>query len=800
MVLDSLYILYEYGISLNNIRLLQREGLIFDDLNLENKKIQQLSVRKPALVSKVMQIISEIPDAEVKDNLSQLLGEGISENIVKKLKKLQFSYQDLDKITFEEFNAYYNTNKLSLYKKIKSAFLAIEQKKGRVSFYQIEKEIRGILDLLAFGETIKLETLEKSISLNSSEEKVEIILNKLIQDNYIERNENDIGRHYPVLNDYLVSDFAGKEIFVKRLQGVSSAKLSQQYNYSRQGIINIEKRVLQRMPLFREDLMYAGKFKNFSLNKELFCKMFNVNEIIYNYLNLKYKKGEKLVIEDLYNGEYTERQRRIILRYSGYFINQDGELTELSKLNIFREVFRKYATNFVKDEDMIGKFNEYIIKNNLPLSYISDANSIRGLSNRVTNAIRGKGNTYRYYDFEMISEDVIKELLLLVDLETGIYNMKKLYIENNMLMTEIDIRTEFELHNLFKQVIKVKNIKYNRMPEFTVGNINKNDFLEGLFREYAPVDLTCFLEFVEENWGLRTDSTRSYIFANLHKYIDGNVIKTDYIDLSDKKLEKLSNLLTGSLYTVEQMIAVGKQVTADFGNQFINNMTLSKINYTLRNNYILHNKYSSLDCYFRKLLLANDYFYNEHLPIYRSQTFGHVLYNLEKTYEIFKVEKDIYITYKRLAQSNITKLDIMNYIEGVIAFVGRNEYFTLDSIRKQGFTHHIYKWGFDPIFYERIIWTSDEIRTIQTSSGYIFKITNELFSLKDFLYDIVLSKRVIDIYDLIQQTKEVYSIKVEEYKVLYLLKDTDIYYSKEMHKFYADKEDYYEEVYENDRN
>lgn len=796
----SLYVLCLYGISLNQVRNLVKKNISLDDFERQTEEIDNLSIHKPTLVRRITNIIPTITTEEKENNLYQLVHEGLSENIINSLIEIGLDYHNLNKLTLEQFNKLMGGQRKSVYSKVLVAFEKVEESKGRIPRKKLKDSIMEILTKQKVDETLEVEEIKGVLSVEYKD-KIDVkllqsIINELYTYGYIEYNSGNVKRHYPKLMDYLSGKINDKDIFLKRLQGHTLAVIAKEFQYSRQGVRNIEKRTIKRMPIYEEELRYKSIFENFDIPQNLFCKVFREPIEVYYFLGLKYKKGEKSIMKDIYNTRYTEQQRRIILRYYKCFLDKNDEIKEISKMSVFEEVLARYALNSVTDDDLIDKYNEYIVKNNLTV-HISRETSLRGFSDRSQICIKGKSNTYRYYDFNVLT-DVIDSLKDLLQLDTGVYSMKKIFRDNHELMEGIDIRSEYELHNLYRRMIEMDDVTYKRMPEFTVGNIDKKRFLIGLFKEYSPVSLDEFVDFVEELYGLRRDSLTSYILGNLNDYLDGDIIKTNYVEPSDEEYKQLENLLTKPIYTVDEVKRLGASIDDNFDEKFINNMTLKRLGYQIRNNFILNNNYDSVDEYFRKMILSEDYFINEYLPIYKTQTFGSVIYNLEKNFEIFKIEKNVYATFKKLSEAGITINDILDYRSKLLDFIGYDDtkYFTLYSIREEGFEHALDELGFSDIFYERLIWAFEEFRAIQTSSGYILKKTDTNLSIRQFLYAYVSEKRVVKLDDLIDYIEEVYNIHLETSKVIYSLRQTDAFYSEELYKFYIDKEDFFEEVYE----
>lgn len=795
----SLYALCLFGISLNQVKKLVRNGITISDFQNHTEKISDLAMHKPAVVKNITDIIPLIKQEELEDNPYQLAHKGLSLVIINNLVQLDVKYHDLHKLTLEQFNELMGGNRTSVFNKIISAFEEVEISKGRYPLRKLKGSILTIFNNLSLEESITVEEIKEKISSETPIDVSLVEINSILEDlqasNKIKHQNNGYLMSYPNIIDFLSGEFKDKDIFIRRLQGYSLAQVAEEYDYSRQGIRNIEIRVLKKMPVFEEDYRYASDFEKFDIPRDLFLKLYEEPIEVYFYLNARYKKGQKLILDDVFNTKYTENQRKFILRYYNRFLNKQGEVKEITKKTVFEEVVTKHALNSVTDAEIVEKFNEYIIKNNLPKSYLSDESSLRGISDRCQNIIRGKGNTYRYYDFDVLTKNLIESLKEQLQLSTGVYSMKKIFRENSDIMEDLDIRTEYELHNLYRRMIEVDKVIYTRMPEFKVGLITKREFLIGLFKEYSPIPLKEFVKLVEEIYGLRSDSLTSYIISNLNEYLYEENIKTDYIEMTEDERYRFVSLLTEPIYTIEELKKLCIQLGNNFDEKFINNMTLSPLGYQIKSNFVLSDRYNSIDDYFRNLILSGDYFYNEYLPLYRTQSFKAVIYNLERSFEIFKIEKDVYMTFKKLSESGITVEDILDYKRSLSEFIVEDEkkYFTLHMLREEGFNHYLDSLGFSDIFYERLICAFEGYRAVQTTTGYILKNTNSAISLKAFLYEYVSKKRVVRLEDLIDDICIIYGISLDASKVIYLLKQVDVFYSEELYKFYIDKEDFFEE-------
>ena len=75
----------------------------------------------------------------------------------------------------------------------------------------------------------------------------------------------------------------------------------------------------------------------------------------------------------------------------------------------------------------------------------------------------------------------------------------------------------------------------------------------------------------------------------------------------------------------------------------------------------------------------------------------------------------------------------------------------------------------------------------------MFKL-GEPVSLKSFLSHLVNKKKIVNIYDLIAEIKEVYEFGfMEKHKIVEVIKKLGMYYDEIMEKIYFDIDYYYEE-------
>ena len=800
----SLYHLIGYNnVSLRTIqKLVDDDGLTVHDFLLNTTKVHSILGNRKSVIEKINTAIKMVSVEQFKQPcLFHLSITGLSQHNILFLQSLNITYSELKDFTLENFFSKSSISRASTYKRIMKAYNEFQKllpptpnNKEEIIVDSVDSEylIKEYIDTLNPGTffTVK-QLLEEIPGLTSDDFQDFSKKNLLVSKGLWYRKK------YGELKTYLNenSGVRNRDVLIRRIQNETLQEISEDLNVTRQAISLRQKAALKSIPLTEEELLYSCFFENFICSKDLFCKLFSVDDQIFNFLTMRLQKGTKNILDNLTEYPFTNHQKKIILNNFNGFINHKNELKSLNKNVVFEDVIFYYGKNSTNDSEIFLKFNEHILKNNYDLDLFEDSGPLRGLSERCQYALRDRGNNYRYYDFEKLNEEEIVKLKELLNLSPGIYSMRKIFNDYINFMKSIDIRNENELHNLYKSFIEIPNVFYNRMPEFAIGNIEKNEFLIHLFHEQSPIQIDDFVSYVNENYGLKKTSLKSHIQMFLSEYVSNEIIRVNYEELSDEESSYLKTLLTEEIHTVDEISKLGNQKFSNFHDKFINNMLLKQLGYTIRGEFILSNSYGRVERFFIQNILENEYFVNERLPINRTQIFWKVIYDLEKNLDLLKVEKDMYITASKLEKSGVPKTLIMDFQNKVMEFASDLQYFSIPLLRKKGFTHKLFDLGFESIFYDRILWADTRIKTITLSAGYLFIVQHEDVSLVNFLEWLLYEFEIIDGFDLMDYIKDLYHVQIDFQRAVTLLQRKNIYYSSELNKFYCDKNTFFEEIY-----
>lgn len=805
----GIYILGEYGISLHQIKFLLDEGYTLADFEENTELAQQLSRKKNLLYNKIKNALP-IDSSLFNDSVYKLVAADLSLKNIELLKRHNISYKDIKDLTYPSFVDILQstTSKEAVYHRIKNAFEKVEESIEAFPTDANKKLYNALLtqlfDSLPPRNFISLFEIKRyllrKLHINAKEideNLIKEILEKKLEKDLISSDGLMFAKKYIKITCYLKeNNFKDKDILVSKLNNATLQDIADEYGVSRERIRQRLRKTLNNLPITEECLIYQKTFEQYDWNEELFNLVFKEHPYVYRFLKLKFKKGNKDILNCLDDIPFKPEERNLVIKYFNHYVNYENQIVPYSnKLALFEHLVFNFGEVAVQPDEFIEIANEYVTNKEFSEYLMFDKNSINGLADRSNRVIRTNRYGFRYYNLNNLETHEINHLKQLLNLEPGIYSTAKLFKENIELMNELNIHSEHELHNIYKKIIVVPGVEYTRMPEFSVGDVSKEEFMTLLFNELAPILVDDFVTYVEKEYGLKSSSMRALIYSDYIKYLHGNMIVVHHTQVTKEELNLLKNLLNRNLYTLDELTKLGESVDKDFRNKFINNHTLLQVGYYIRGMFILNKKYSSIEQYFLEHILEQDIFHNTRLPAYQTSSFTATLYELEKSLDAIRIDRDLYITSKRLNASGLRKEKLVEYRDAVFAFAAQMEYFTLPQIRLAGFNHPLEEYSFNDTFYERIIWSHPEIRSIHMASHIIFNTSSSEANFTSFIHYIMSKSIQMDLYTFIQKIYREYKINLNPHKLVEIVNNSSMYYSAEMERIYLNKDAFYKDIY-----
>lgn len=802
----------EYSISLHQIKNLVDDGFTIADFKENTEIVKHLSKKKKSLYNKIQNIVHEIDLTVFNESVYKLAAADLSEKNIKLLKQHEISYKDIEDLSYETFVSILKSenSKEAVFQRIKDAYEKAEALL-EASFDEAntnEKIYTNLLtqlfESLPPRKFVSLLEIKQYLLRNSkrpvgelNDELIQQMLEKKIKKNLIYKVDLMFAKKYTKITKYFEeNNFKNKDILIQKLNNKTLQEIADEYNLTRERIRQIINKIINDMPVMEEFLIYKPIFEQYDWNEDLFVMVYDELPYVYRLLKLKFKKGTKNILDNLENISLTQNQQSIVIQYFNHYINFENKIVPFSnKIGLFEHLVYNLGAVAVQPDEFIEIANEFIESKNLSNHLKFDKNSVNGLADRSNYVLRTNRYGFRFYNINDLETHEIHQLKQLLNLEPGIYSTAKLFRENIELMNSLNIDSEYELHNLYKKIINIASVEYTRMPEFSVRNISKNEFMRSLINELAPISIDNFANHIEQEYGLKAASVKALIYSDYLEFIHGNELISHHNEINETELNQLKSLLIKNLYTIDELSQKGKALNRNFRDKFINNYTLLQVGYYIRGMCIINKKYSSVEQYFLEHILNQEVFQNTRSSAYQTSSFNTTLYALEQSLDAIRIDRDLYITSKKLNAVGIHKEKLIEYREAVYSFASNIPYFTLPQIRKLGFSHELEDFGFSDLFYERIIWSHPSIQSIHNASHIIFNTDSDIVNLTSFIYYIMYQHIQLDLYSFIEKVSRKYEVNLNPNRIIELVNKSNMYYSPEMERFYLNKDEFFKAIY-----
>lgn len=614
-------------------------------------------------------------------------------------------------------------------------------------------------------------------------------LNKLKNDNKIELSMDGIKIKKISIIDYISSldDEKRKNIMTMRLNGFTLEEIGVKEGVTRERIRQISNKFLITLPDVRESI-YKDIYEKYNFNETEFCKIYNEPCQTYYFLKLAYDGGDIDLREGLETTDFNEYQKKIIRKLKN-IVNVFGKDCNVSKLEIIRVLSEEFAKEGITFEDFTKIYNNFVKEHPDVDLEISDERSIEGMLGRQDNIVFDFGRKFRCIDLIHIDMKMINQLKNAINLDDGYYSTLVIFNDNLDLMKELDLRTEYELHNFLKKNSSdFQEIRLDRMPNFSIGGIDKHDFTLNKINELAPISINDFLEIMEKNYGHKSNTFLAYVATEFSDFINGNFIDSDIIEIKDSLILDLRKIFTEPIYTLDLV----KDILINNGytniDEIVTKTSMYKIGYKIRSSYILRKDYDSVEEYYIDLSKNCDFIPNEN--VLNSSTYNVSIKRVQKSYDIVSISDKEFITINKLKKLGITKETLNKFCNDVYTSFENITYFTIYNIKNTIDISWIEDNGFDDIFYECLVETIDNIKFLRINNQKIYSFIDDNVEIEDIINEFM-SEESIYVDELIDNIKDKYGIDVSYDKLIY----SDKFYSRELNKLYLDKECYYKEVY-----
>ena len=623
---------------------------------------------------------------------------------------------------------------------------------------------------------------------------------------------------YPSFYDYLADYLAtlgdrDRVILERRYSGDTLEAVAQDLGITRERVRQIQGKHVRRLRMnfsrihenetFDEDF-YETLYTKCDLPESFWSEELGLSQNSINYLNSTFRRGSEKP-EDVLNDEDIPISLRYRVRsfLDRDKVRVDGVLLPRRRSELEEYALRKYAQDEIVFERFAELYNGLLEANGIPFDeklYYTDGN-IRTRANRFGDSLQclwKQGERLRYYDIQSHDYTELLEALNLCSYQNTEVSTRKFMDLYPLLMEKYDIRDPYELHNLLKKIAGhygLDGVQFSRQPMLQFGVFDRAKAIEDAMIMLSPVTQSDLVEYLYEEYGYDRATALINYLTPLGQYYHNGVYSIDYQRIPDWRIEPLKNALPEYFYFVDEVKDLYSSLFQDADKEDINPRTLKSMGFLVNSNYVVQG-FPSAEAYFSYLLTKEEvYNVRNYLNRYGSvQMFNQVYSELLHTHKIFRFEPDQIITMSRLEHLNITEELIEDYCAAVQASLGEECFFTIESLRQDGFSHRLDTLGFDDYFYASLLGMDDRFcsqRAFGTTVLYNGESSGR-FSIADFILSQLREYDSIDLDEFIQDVRDRFGVTIpNRYEVTNAIKGTELYYDDIMDKVYLDKSLYY---------
>jgi len=581
-----------------------------------------------------------------------------------------------------------------------------------------------------------------------------------------------------------------REMFRLRLQGKTLEEISVLFGgITRERVRQITKKCMDKKRVVIEEDKYQEIYKTYSFSKEEFLLAFNTDESVYIYMTLVCDKAGSLSTEQFledanYPAELRKGAERVV--YKNYFTIGDVRVLKRRP-----ELADYVCRTYFQDE---ATFDAFVEMYNTVLQNLGIANDSQFILNKASyenrfsetsNVLWKYKSRFRYYDMSGRDFDALLDNLHLEQYTDVEYSSLKFFRSYPELMKEYDLRDEYELHNLLRKIYAKKetgNISFSRMPIIEFGKADRDKQVLDLLIHLAPISVKKFCEAYEEEYGVLARTVAGSFISCIDQYRDRN----DIYDISAEPLTaeqmiRMQEILRDDYYDIPFILQCYHREFPTANPSMINSYTLKSMGFITLSSCVIRSSFASAAEYFKHILTREDIIDANSFPttLTSQGSYANELCNLKSRYEIIEFEPQRYINRRRLESLGVTIQDINDYCDKVSEFVQPKTYFTIHSLRRQGFSHSLDSLDFDDWFYASIVAEDKERYCYQRMGGTkvlcqgVRQITMEIL-----FKNIIDQHNGIDIDDFIELLKEKYDIKIARHKIVDVIKSSAMYYDQ----------------------
>ncbi len=479
---------------------------------------------------------------------------------------------------------------------------------GKVlSLKELEVNIKKLFLHYAPEGIIKVSELEEKLSLLDLEFDISVLTKRISDGSFCIARDNHYFLNRPHVMQYIqqncsdTSDRNGRIIF-RRLSGDNLQIIGDMYGLTRERVRQILVKTAKKMPLMYEDF-FSEPYEYFKLSKEEFCNAFPCcGETGYEYLFIKYKKGNKILTPENvenYSGRFSERMQAFFGEES---LRRDKQT--VSKTEIIYRVLLGNSDRAMSMDELEREYYNYIEQKNYPRErlVINQRTVINYLRN-AKHIVFNKNNCVRYCE---ATPKVIWDTIDFLQYKNLVISTELIYRDYAEVMDELDIRDGYELFYVIKGSLENWDssffaINCRRVPVVVMGEGSEERQAIQLLKEVSPIEFQAYYEAYEERFGVRKESAQGNptITGALVNYYSEGFYSIDVPTIDERDIDAFKEILAiKHFWFTEELEREFKKTCIHSSSDAFNSAAFKRLGYSLNVGYAYNDMYSSVASYF----------------------------------------------------------------------------------------------------------------------------------------------------------------------------------------------------------
>ncbi|SFT67472.1 hypothetical protein SAMN02910356_01596 [Selenomonas sp. GACV-9] len=551
---------------------------------------------------------------------------------------------------------------------------------------------------------------------------------------------------------------------------------------------------------------YRNVFEEYDIGEQDMVAAFDILPQTYQYLKLRYKKGERsakeALVDDSIPRSYRKRLRKSLYRS---YIKLDGTYVKARRHDLLEYFLEKFCQEDITVADFQKKY-EYLLmllgREDEEKLHIEDRyyTATLPMSHKL---LWKQGQVLRYYEVDRVDID---ELLrdMHVDEYQDVEVSAQLFLDKYPALREqYDLRDCYELHNLLKKRLSPElcekyQLGFGRMPMLRFGEADTESQVLDLLQEKGTIKQEAFAEAYREMYGVASDTFKANLAKYIRQYRHGDSYTVDVKKLSQDELAELSSVLKRSFYSIGEMKGIFRKLFPD-KHGYLNHYNMEQLGYRWNEQTIYRTDFPSVKAAMEAQFRQEGIFGLSGDRGAAMRSYG-VFYNYLNAFqhdlEVIEFAPAQFIHITKLESVGVTKDELLAAADEVKQFA-KDDYFTMYSLRKAGMKLSLDRLGFEDDFVDSILWASDAFQVFRMGGVQVYASLNAKGTFAGALEYLLEREGSVDLDDLMDMLRMDYGICLPNtFHVLDNIRrgDNELYYNDIRRRVYRDYETYYAEV------